>query len=513
MLIANVTARLVLCIIFAAAGFAKLADLAGSREMLAAFGVPRRLATPFGVLLPLAELAVAAMLVPAASVWPGAIGALFLLATFIIGISYNLARGHTPDCHCFGQLHSAPAGWSTLARNVLLAFGAGLLVWQGRNHAAPSLVSWVADLTIPQRVALFCGIAGFALLAAQAAILLQIMKQQGRILLRLDALETSPPGSGTTAQSAAATVGLPIGSPAPSFRLQRLDGKTTSLEDLVSHGKPVILFFTNPNCGPCQALLPEVGRWQREHDTRLAIVLVSEGSAAENRAKTAKLGVAPILLQQKREVAEIYQAWGTPAAVLIWPDGTIGSPTAQGADAIRALVTQGLAGARTPRMAAAPGSVANGPNGNGHVAPSPIAKPGDLAPPLKLRDLKGKTVALTALRNRKTLVLFWNPGCGFCRQMLDDLRDWDAAPPPGAPALVVVSTGTAEDGRAMDLRSPILLDSSNQAGAAFGAHGTPMAVLLDAGDRVASEIAAGAQAVFVLAGAASADVQQFSNKA
>ena len=34
------------------------------------------------------------------------------------------------------------------------------------------------------------------------------------------------------------------------------------------------------------------------------------------------------------------QAWGTPAAVLIGPDGAIWSAVAQGADAIRALVEQ-----------------------------------------------------------------------------------------------------------------------------------------------------------------------------
>ena len=36
--------------------------------------------------------------------------ALVLLLLFVGGISYNVARGRSPDCHCFGQLHSAPAG-------------------------------------------------------------------------------------------------------------------------------------------------------------------------------------------------------------------------------------------------------------------------------------------------------------------------------------------------------------------------------------------------------------------
>lgn len=68
-----------------------------------------------------------------------------------------------------------------------------------------------------------------------------------------------------------------------------------------------------------------------------------------------------------------------------------------------------------------------------------------------------------------------------------------------APQLLVVSTGDMEANRAMGLRSPVVLDESFVAGRAFGASGTPSAVLLDAAGKVASPIAVGAQAVFTLA--------------
>jgi len=45
-----------------------------------------------------------------------------------------------------------------------------------------------------------------------------------------------------------------------------------------------------------------------------------------------------IYLQQEREVAESYQATATPIAVLVRPDGAIGSSLAPGADQIRALL-------------------------------------------------------------------------------------------------------------------------------------------------------------------------------
>ena len=129
--------RLFLAGIFAVAGAAKLADLAGSRQAMRDFGVPAKLADIFGVLLPLVELATAVALVVPLTAWWGAVAAFSLLLIFVAGIGYNLAQGRTPDCHCFGQLHSAPAGWSTLIRNLVLAGLAGVVVGFGRSTTGP----------------------------------------------------------------------------------------------------------------------------------------------------------------------------------------------------------------------------------------------------------------------------------------------------------------------------------------------------------------------------------------
>src|SRR5438067_4473135 len=106
-----VGARVVLAMVFGAAGLAKLADRAGSRRALIGFGLPAALAAPLGVLLPLAELAVAVALIPAATAWWGAGGALALLLLFIVGVGTNLALGRKPDCRCFGQVAAGPVGW------------------------------------------------------------------------------------------------------------------------------------------------------------------------------------------------------------------------------------------------------------------------------------------------------------------------------------------------------------------------------------------------------------------
>src|SRR5436190_11775318 len=144
MILLLMLARLVLVAVFLVAGVAKLADLAGSRQAMRDFGVPDKLADFFGLFLPLAELAVAVSLVVPLTAWWGAVGALVLLLIFVAGIGYNLAQGRTPDCHCFGQLHSAPAGWSTLIRNLVLAGVAGVVVGFGRNMPAPALTESLA---------------------------------------------------------------------------------------------------------------------------------------------------------------------------------------------------------------------------------------------------------------------------------------------------------------------------------------------------------------------------------
>lgn len=495
-------ARLVLAAVFLVAGIAKLADLAGSRQAMRDFGVPSKLATPLGTLLPLAELVVAVALLFPATAWWGAVGALVLLLMFVGGIGYNLARGRQPECHCFGQLHSAPAGWPTLIRNLVLAAVAGVVVIFGGSTPELSVVDWLAPLSMSQRFEVLAGIVVLLLLMAGGWLLLQVLSQQGRLLLRIEALEAQLAASGMAPQSvangqAASMAGLPVGSPAPGFTLSTLAGETMTLAALHGLGKPMLLLFSDPGCGPCNALLPEVGRWQREHASKLVVALVSRGTVEANRPKVAEYGLTHVLLQHDREVAQAYQAAGTPSAVLIRRDGTIGSPLAQGADAIHALITTALspAGQGALPMVAA--------NGNGHgAAPQPPTGPkvGETAPEFSLPDLAGKLVSLSDFRGDKTLVLFWRPSCGFCQRMLTDLKAWEVHPPTSAPRLLVVSTDSVADNQAMGLRSPVLLDQAGMSvGRLFGANGTPMAVLVDAQGNIASELAAGAPAVLALA--------------
>jgi peroxiredoxin len=500
-------ARLLLAAVFFLAAATKLADRAGARRAAVDFGVPAAVARPFAFILPLAELAVAGALLPGASARWGALGALALLLVFVAAIALNLARGRKPDCRCFGQLSSSPVGWTTLVRNGVLAGVAAFIVSQGQDQADPSAVD-LSGLSTVEVGLVIGGIALFALVAAQTFLLVNVVRQNGRLLLRLERVEENLAAAGLAAGEDEAAAeegpGLPVGSQAPAFQLSGLYGETLTLDALRAPGKPIMLVFTDPNCGPCNAMLPEIGRWQRAHAAELTLALITRGSPDENRAKVTEHGLINVLLQQDREVAETYQEAGTPSAVIVLPDGTVGSSLASGAEAIQALLARtvgvlGAAPAQLPASAPLPSTNASG-NGAAAAPPPPVGpRFGEPAPPLKLPDLTGRTINLMGYRGTKTLLLFWNPSCGFCQQMLDELRAWDAQPPEGAPKLLVVSAGSVEDNRAMGLRSPVLLDDTFTVGNAFGAAGTPMGILVDEEGNIASEVVAGAPAVMALA--------------
>lgn len=351
----TVAARLILAGVFFLAGAAKLADRKGSSDALSNFGLPPNLAAPLGILLIAAELAVATALASSTTLaWYGACGALALLVIFIVEISANLARGRQPDCRCFGQLHSAPVGWPTLARNGILAACAAWLAAQGQTHLGTSLWARLAALDSQERriaIVIAC-VGGFVLFrmvsprehnAADGGAAETETVRSAR-----SSSQVTPPLHPETTNADAETpepaavgprgIGLPIGTPAPQFNLPDMMGQKHSLRSLLDRGNPVLLIFTNPHCIACQALVPKIGPWTREHKDKLNIVLVSGGSAEENLAKLSDFK-SQVLLERNFEVSNAYDSNTTPTAILVGADGTIQSCLAQGRHAIQQFVS------------------------------------------------------------------------------------------------------------------------------------------------------------------------------
>jgi uncharacterized membrane protein YphA (DoxX/SURF4 family)/thiol-disulfide isomerase/thioredoxin len=322
----TVLLRIALSAVFGVAGVTKLIDPRGTREAVKNFGAPEPLAPVLAIILPIVELTIAAGLLFTSTSRVSALAALLVLLLFVVAISINLARGRTHDCHCFGQLYSRPLGWPTLVRNIIFALGAVFVLWQLDTSASSSILDTLTQLSSSEWLVLLGAV------AVVIAVLAYSQKRQKRL-----ANETP-----------AAPIGLPLNSVAPPFELTAYAGGTISLTQLLAYGKPLLLIFTNPTCGPCVVLFEEVKEWQHSHREQLTIALISFGSIKENFVNVARNGLGQVLLQQKREVAEKYGASLTPTAVVVNTDGRIASPLAAGADDIRALLTTVLGNSHGP---------------------------------------------------------------------------------------------------------------------------------------------------------------------
>ncbi len=161
--------------------------------------------------------------------------------------------------------------------------------------------------------------------------------------------------------------GLKAETLAPVFRLPRVEGSgELSLEDL--RGRRVLLVFSDPHCGPCQVLAPELEKFYRsrknesvtpalspsDRERGMAVVMVSRGEAKENRAKAKEHGLTfPVVLQQRWEISRLYAIFATPVAYLIDEQGVIMNDVAVGVEAILQLMAEAKkADLKRPRTAA-----------------------------------------------------------------------------------------------------------------------------------------------------------------
>ena len=228
--------------VFVVAAIAKLLDRAGTRETLAEFGVPARAAGPGAVALPLLELAIAVALVPSATAVPGAVAG--------AGDAPRLHRGHRRHARARRRTglqllrraepdggrprHARPQRPPRRDRGVRRRRG-----HRGRDRVDPRRGGRRPQLGHRDRRARrpVVGLAWFSW---------QLLRQNGRLLLRLDA-QTSELGAGETYAP-----GLAVGEIAPAFARESLDGQPLSLEALLAPGRPVALVFTDPDCGACR---------------------------------------------------------------------------------------------------------------------------------------------------------------------------------------------------------------------------------------------------------------------
>jgi hypothetical protein len=257
-----------------------------------------------------------------------------LLALFSAAIAGALARGEPVACRCFGQLSDAPAARISLLRNGVLA---GLAAFAAFSSGAPGpgVGSWLADRSDAGLTAFWLGLALAALCVATTWFGRELLRQQGRLLLRLDALEAPSPAPPFS--------GLPVGAPAPSFGIDGWPAGPLTLEQLLAAGSPVALLFSDANCAPCSAAVPVIAEAQRELAGQLTVAVISKGVTEQSEAAWREHELENVGIVPDNDVPFSYGIVASPAAVLVSPEGRVESRPAVGLDEIAQLLRDPVA--------------------------------------------------------------------------------------------------------------------------------------------------------------------------
>jgi len=210
---------------------------------------------------------------------------------------------------------------------------------------------------VESRLFEFCGTPSAYLLDENAGVVKPLAEGMEDVLrLARDAATNSKPTRAGAAketshgirklpvtQSRIEREGLKAGTVAPQFTLPDIHGETVSLEQF--RGRKVLLVFTDPQCGPCDALAPDLVKLHAKHGNNgLAVVMVGRGSPEQNKEKAKDHGIIfPFLLQERWKLSRQYGIFATPVAFLIGKDGVILRDVAKGSDQIMTLARQGLA--------------------------------------------------------------------------------------------------------------------------------------------------------------------------
>lgn len=467
------------------AGVGKLLDLSGSEKAVKGFGFPYELAKPISIFLPVIEIVIAVLLLFIATSWIGAVLGFLLLLAFIVGMVVQISKGNAPDCHCFGQIHSEPVGKTSLIRNIGFAILALLLVSQGREYQGASLSANSNDMV---QAVLILGI--LALLAVAVFYLKKILEQQVQIQRRIEVLElVSRDGASVEREDAGSPAeSLPIGAPFPAFELTDTNGKNVSFSDLLKAKRPILFIFVSPECGPCNALYPELKDWRKDLGDKLNIVLVSSGSVSANAEKFDD--EEGVLLQKKREVADSVKARWTPTAIYVNADGRIASHPAAGDTAIRELIEKLKSEDLDKKHL-----YFSTNNGFAHAL-----KIGERIPEFSIQDIAGKQISHESFFGKESLVVFFSMTCPHCVKMIEELKEWDRSKGADEPNLVIFSDGDVDEHKDLGLNAPIIMDKNYEISAEIGMVGTPSAVLVNEMGEIVTEAGTGAANIWALMG-------------
>jgi peroxiredoxin len=349
----------------------------------------------------------------------------------------------------------------------------------------------------------FGNVMPWLLLAAGTWLGYQLVRQNGRILLRLEAIERRP--GAHPAEQRRAPEGLALGTDSPEFELPDLTGQKHKLSEF--RGKDVLLIFFNPKCGFCTKMADDLATLSTDGGSGHAVpVIVTTGNAEANRRLVVQHGMrCVVLLQEQMEVATQYRAQGTPMGYRIDGEGRIASGLTIGAEPLLQLAAD-----RNPV------SPRNRVSGNGKSAPhgkQPVPslarsrlnrsglKAGATAPEFTLQRIDGGELSLSDLRSERVLLVFSDPDCGPCDELAPRLQQLHLTQPELQ--VLVISRRDADATRAkaesLGLTYPIVIQKQWEISLKYGMFATPIGYLIDEQGVLLSDVAVGVEPILALA--------------
>ncbi|MBX5465026.1 MAG: TlpA family protein disulfide reductase [Clostridia bacterium] len=114
-----------------------------------------------------------------------------------------------------------------------------------------------------------------------------------------------------------------LGSTAPDFTLERLDGGTLRLADL--RGKAVLINFWTSWCPPCREETPALAAFAQRYGREVVVLGVDVAeTAATVRAYVRSSGIGyPVLLDRDKSISNLYGLTGYPESWFVSPDGRL----------------------------------------------------------------------------------------------------------------------------------------------------------------------------------------------
>lgn len=165
----------------------------------------------------------------------------------------------------------------------------------------------MSSIAVVSHVALWLAV------AAMGFMMLGIMRNLNVLAWRLDQLDAMAPRR-------IGRDGVSLGRKAPDFDLMDMTGNRIRLASFV--GRDLFLVFTQPGCGPCDGVMPDLLALQKNRGMPVFVISNGEPDEVHDWAAEHAAGLT-VLRQEDWALSRRYEVFATPFAFVIDKHGRI----------------------------------------------------------------------------------------------------------------------------------------------------------------------------------------------